>query len=144
MAEETTAVEATVLAMKPQCGRARKVREGIVVSNKMDKTAVVAVIERVRHPKYAKFVMRTKKLYAHDEANDVNIGDKVRVMETRPTSKMKRWRDHGSAGACQVIQQESRLRALQTTAEPSRCCVSRCSVALAAVTPPSATSSSPP
>ena len=71
---------------------ARKVREGTVVSNKMDKTAVVAVIERVRHPKYAKFVLRTKRLYAHDEANDVNIGDKVRVMETRPMSKSKRWR----------------------------------------------------
>ena len=70
----------------------RKTREGLVVSNKMDKTAVVAVIERVRHPKYAKFVMRTKKLYAHDEANDANIGDKVRVMETRPLSKNKRWR----------------------------------------------------
>jgi len=70
----------------------RKVREGTVVSNKMDKTAVVAVIERVRHPKYAKFVMRTKKLYVHDEANDANIGDKVRVMETRPLSKNKRWR----------------------------------------------------
>ena len=70
----------------------RKVREGVVVSNKMDKTAVVAVIERVRHPKYGKFMMRTKKLYAHDETNDVNIGDKVRVMETRPTSKNKRWR----------------------------------------------------
>ncbi len=70
----------------------RKTREGLVVSNKMDKTAVVAVVERVRHPKYAKFVMRTKKLYAHDETNDVNIGDRVRVMETRPTSKNKRWR----------------------------------------------------
>ncbi len=70
----------------------RKTREGLVVSNKMDKTAVVAVIERVRHPKYAKFVLRTKKLYAHDETNDVNIGDKVRVMETRPLSKNKRWR----------------------------------------------------
>ena len=70
----------------------RKVREGTVVSNKMDKTAVVAVIERVRHPKYAKFVMRTKKLYVHDEANDVNVGDKVRVMETRPLSKSKHWR----------------------------------------------------
>ena len=70
----------------------RKVREGLVVSNKMDKTAVVAVVERVRHPKYAKFVMRTKKLYAHDETNDVNVGDKVRVMETRPLSKNKRWR----------------------------------------------------
>jgi small subunit ribosomal protein S17 len=71
---------------------ARKVREGIVVSNKMNQTAVVAVIERVRHPKYAKFVLRTKKLYAHDEANDVQVGDKVRVMETRPLSKTKRWR----------------------------------------------------
>ena len=71
---------------------ARKTREGIIVSNKMDKTAVVAVVERVRHPKYGKFMMRTKKLYAHDETNDVNIGDRVRVMETRPLSKNKRWR----------------------------------------------------
>ena len=71
---------------------ARKVREGQVVSNKMDKTAVVAVVERVRHPKYGKFMLRTKKLYAHDETNDVNVGDKVRVMETRPLSKNKRWR----------------------------------------------------
>ena len=71
---------------------ARKVREGTVVSNKMDKTLTVAVIERVRHPKYGKFMMRTKKLYAHDEDNDANIGDKVRVMETRPLSKSKRWR----------------------------------------------------
>lgn len=71
---------------------ARKVREGVVVSNKMDKTAVIAVVERVRHPKYAKFVLRTKKLYAHDESNDVQVGDRVRVMETRPTSKLKRWR----------------------------------------------------
>ncbi len=71
---------------------ARKVREGVVVSCGMDKTAVVAVIERVRHPKYAKTVLRTKKLYAHDEANDANVGDRVRVMETRPLSKLKRWR----------------------------------------------------
>ena len=71
---------------------ARKVRDGIVVSNKMDKTAVVAVVDRVRHAKYAKFVNRTKKLYVHDDANDVNIGDRVRIMETRPTSKLKRWR----------------------------------------------------
>ena len=70
----------------------RKVRVGVVVSNKMDKTAVVAVVERVRHPKYAKFVQRTKKLYAHDEANDAGLGDRVRVMETRPLSKQKRWR----------------------------------------------------
>jgi small subunit ribosomal protein S17 len=71
---------------------ARKSREGVVVSNGMDKTAVVAVIERVRHPKYNKFVLQTKKLYAHDEANDLNVGDRVRVMETRPLSKQKRWR----------------------------------------------------
>ncbi|CAB4801879.1 MAG: 30S ribosomal protein S17 [Actinomycetota bacterium] len=71
---------------------ARKTREGIVVSNKMDQTAVVAIVERVRHPKYAKFLNRTKKLYVHDEKNDVNVGDKVRVEETRPLSKLKRWR----------------------------------------------------
>ncbi len=71
---------------------ARKTREGVVVSNAMDKTAVVAVVDRVRHAKYNKFVLRTKKLYAHDETNDVNVGDKVRVMETRPLSKNKRWR----------------------------------------------------
>ena len=71
---------------------ARKVREGNVISDKMAKTVVVAVIERIRHPKYGKFMMRTKKLYAHDEANDAHIGDKVRVMETRPMSKNKRWR----------------------------------------------------
>ena len=70
----------------------RKVREGIVSSNKMERTVVVDVVERVRHPKYNKFVLRTKKLYAHDEANDANIGDRVRVMETRPLSKTKRWR----------------------------------------------------
>jgi small subunit ribosomal protein S17 len=71
---------------------ARKVREGIVVSDKMDKTCIVAIVERVRHPKYAKFVQRTKRLYAHDEANDANLGDRVRITETRPTSKLKRWR----------------------------------------------------
>ena len=71
---------------------ARKVREGVVVSNGMDKTAVVAVVERVRHQKYNKFVLQTKKLYAHDEANDARPGDRVRVQETRPLSKQKRWR----------------------------------------------------
>ena len=71
---------------------ARKVREGVVVSNKMDKTAVVAVIERVRHPRYAKTVQRTKRLYVHDELNDARPGDRVRVQETRPLSKQKRWR----------------------------------------------------
>ena len=70
----------------------RKVRDGVVVSSKMDRSIVVAVVERVRHPKYNKFVKRTKKLYAHDETNDAREGDKVRVMETRPMSKTKRWR----------------------------------------------------
>ncbi len=71
---------------------ARKVREGLVISNKMNQTVVIAVVERVRHSKYDKFVLRTKKLYAHDQANDANVGDRVRVMETRPMSKLKRWR----------------------------------------------------
>jgi small subunit ribosomal protein S17 len=71
---------------------ARKVREGMVTSTSMDKTIVVSVTERVRHPKYNKFVMRTKKLYVHDEINDAGVGDRVRVMETRPLSKNKRWR----------------------------------------------------
>ena len=71
---------------------ARKVREGIVTSNAMDKTVVVTVTNRVRHARYNKFVMRTKKLHAHDEANDAGVGDRVRVMETRPLSKNKRWR----------------------------------------------------
>ncbi len=82
----------TETATEREARARRKVREGTVVSNKMDKTAVVAVVDRVRHAKYNKFVLRTKKLYCHDEANDVNIGDKVRVMETRPLSKNKRWR----------------------------------------------------
>jgi small subunit ribosomal protein S17 len=77
----------------PSEGRAtRKVREGTVVSDKMDSTVVVAVIERVRHAKYGKTVQRTTKLYAHDQANDAKVGDRVRIMETRPLSKTKRWR----------------------------------------------------
>ena len=70
----------------------RKVREGTVVSTAGDKTAVVAVVERVRHPRYDKTVQRTKRLHAHDETNDARVGDRVRVMETRPISKLKRWR----------------------------------------------------
>ena len=70
----------------------RKAREGVVVSDKMNKTVVVSLVERVRHPKYDKFVIRTKKFYAHDEANDAKVGDKVRIVETRPLSKTKRWR----------------------------------------------------
>ena len=70
----------------------RKVRVGKVVSNKMDKTITVAIEDHVRHPKYKKIIKRTVKLYAHDENNSCSIGDKVSVMETRPLSKMKRWR----------------------------------------------------
>ena len=71
---------------------ARKVREGLVVSNAMDKTAVVETIDRVRHRRYAKTVQRAKKLHVHDEENTLKVGDRVRVQETRPLSKNKRWR----------------------------------------------------
>ena len=70
----------------------RKTRVGVVVSDKMDKTVVVAVYDNVRHPLYNKIVKKTYKLKAHDELNDAKIGDTVRVMETRPLSKDKRWR----------------------------------------------------
>ena len=70
----------------------RKTRTGKVVSDKMDKTIVVAVEDHVKHPLYNKIVKRTYKLKAHDENNECNIGDKVKVMETRPLSKDKRWR----------------------------------------------------
>ncbi|MDD2374811.1 MAG: small subunit ribosomal protein [Clostridiales bacterium] len=70
----------------------RKTRVGTVTSDKMDKTIVVAVVEHVRHPLYKKIVKRTYKLKAHDENNECKPGDKVRVMETRPISKDKRWR----------------------------------------------------
>ncbi|MCI8408476.1 MAG: 30S ribosomal protein S17 [Lachnospiraceae bacterium] len=70
----------------------RKTRTGKVVSNKMDKTIVVAVVDNVKHPLYSKIVKRTYKLKAHDENNECNIGDRVKVMETRPLSKDKRWR----------------------------------------------------
>ena len=70
----------------------RKVRRGTVVSNKMDKTITVAVKWKEKHPIYGKFVNKTKKYHAHDEKNECGIGDTVRLMETRPLSKMKRWR----------------------------------------------------
>ena len=70
----------------------RKIREGIVVSDKMNSTLVVAIIERVSHARYGKTVQRTKKLYVHDEKNEAKVGDRVRVVETRPLSKTKRWR----------------------------------------------------
>jgi small subunit ribosomal protein S17 len=70
----------------------RKVRTGKVVSDKMDKTVVVAVVDNVKHPLYNKIVKRTYKLKAHDENNECKVGDRVKVMETRPLSKDKRWR----------------------------------------------------
>jgi small subunit ribosomal protein S17 len=70
----------------------RKVREGLVLSVKMDSTAVIGVIERVRHPRYAKTVQRTKRLYAHNTDTTLKPGDRVRLQETRPLSKLKRWR----------------------------------------------------
>jgi len=88
MADDTTSETETETARVDR----RKVREGLVVSTSMDKTAVVAVIERVRHPRYAKTVQRTKRLYAHDDSNDTRVGDRVRLAETRPLSKLKRWR----------------------------------------------------
>ena len=70
----------------------RKTRVGIVTSDKMDKTIVVSIVDNVKHPLYGKIVKRTYKLKAHDEKNECNIGDRVRVMETRPLSNDKRWR----------------------------------------------------
>ena len=71
---------------------ARKIREGVVVSDKMDKTVVVKIESRVKHPLYGKVMTKSEKLKAHDEANEAGIGDRVRVAETRPTSATKRWR----------------------------------------------------
>ena len=70
----------------------RKVREGLVVSDVQDKTAIVETVDRVRHRRYAKTVQRTKRLHVHDEDNPLSVGDRVRVQETRPLSKLKRWR----------------------------------------------------
>ncbi len=70
----------------------RKLREGLVTSAKMDKTVVVAVVDRVQHRRYRKTLQRTRKLYAHDESNEVREGDKVRIVECRPLSRQKRWR----------------------------------------------------
>ena len=70
----------------------RKTREGVVTSAAMDKTAVVSVTDRVRHPLYRKTLQRSKTLYVHDEQNDLNVGDRVRIQETRPLSKLKCWR----------------------------------------------------
>jgi len=108
MAEETTApAEAAAVTPEPEAApvaaaepaeddgarpNRRKVREGMVVSDAMQSTIVVAVVERVRHPRYGKTVQRTKKLYVHDAEDTAKVGDRVRVQETRPLSKLKRWR----------------------------------------------------
>ena len=91
--EEAPATEAAAVSEEDE-GRQnpRKIREGVVVSTSMDKTIVVEAIDRVRHRRYAKTVQRSNKLFAHDETNDANVGDRVRIQETRPLSKRKRWR----------------------------------------------------
>jgi small subunit ribosomal protein S17 len=105
---EEAAADATPLASEEETGAAaaaapsvepserprgqRKVRTGVVVSDKMDKTVVIRIEQSVRHPVYHKTIRRTAKLTAHDEKGDAHVGDTVRVMETRPLSKTKRWR----------------------------------------------------
>ncbi len=78
--------------MEAENRNARKERVGLVVSSKMDKSITVAIERRMKHPMYGKYVKRTTKLMAHDEINDAGAGDTVRIMETRPLSKNKRWR----------------------------------------------------
>jgi small subunit ribosomal protein S17 len=98
MSEETVTNEGTATAPVAQAQQSdvpkrhlRKTRVGEVVSNKMDKTIVVAVVRRVPHPKFGKIVKRTKKFYAHDAENQCAVGDLVRIQETRPLSRLKRW-----------------------------------------------------
>jgi small subunit ribosomal protein S17 len=86
MTEKTTAGGKTTRA------NPRKTLEGLVVSAKMDKTVVVAVVDRVRHRRYGKTLQKTRRFYAHDEANEAREGDRVRIAETRPLSRSKRWR----------------------------------------------------
>jgi len=88
MSSDAATTDATAAARSGH----RKVREGLVVSDKMDKTVVVAVEDRVKHPLYGKVIRRTSKLKAHDEANTAGVGDRVLLMETRPLSATKRWR----------------------------------------------------
>jgi small subunit ribosomal protein S17 len=87
-----TATDATVVDETTDQRGYRKTREGLVVSDKMDKTVVVAVEDHVKHPKYGKVLRRTKKYKAHDEQNTCGVGDRVLLMETRPMSATKRWR----------------------------------------------------
>jgi small subunit ribosomal protein S17 len=92
MSTESTDSTATVTETDAARDSFRKTREGLVVSDKMDKTVVVAVEDRVKHPLYGKVIRRTSKLKAHDEANGCGVGDRVLLMETRPLSATKRWR----------------------------------------------------
>jgi small subunit ribosomal protein S17 len=89
---DATAISATADAQAPVRSSHRKVREGLVVSDKMQKTVVVEVEDRVKHPLYGKVLRRTTKLKAHDESDQIGIGDRVVIMETRPQSATKRWR----------------------------------------------------
>ena len=90
---ETKSAAPKTTEAKPQAPRGlRKRQEGLVVSSKMDKTIVVAVVRRVRHATYGKFIRKTKKFYAHDESNQCGVGDRVRIVETRPLSKLKCWK----------------------------------------------------
>jgi small subunit ribosomal protein S17 len=90
MSEQARASDVAAPPARPR--GERKVREGYVVSDKMDKTIVVLLEDRVKHPLYGKVIRRTSKVKAHDEANTAGIGDRVRLMETRPLSATKRWR----------------------------------------------------
>lgn len=87
MTNEAASTDETTTRANP-----RKVREGVVVSDSMERTAVVRVTNRKRHPRYGKTVARSTKLFVHDETNDLNVGDRVRIVETRPMSRRKRWR----------------------------------------------------
>jgi small subunit ribosomal protein S17 len=87
---DTTAAAAAAPAAEARARR--KVRDGLVVSTKMNKTIVVTVVDRVRHDRYSKTIQRTQRLYVHDEEGTAGVGDTVRIMETRPLSKLKRWR----------------------------------------------------
>jgi small subunit ribosomal protein S17 len=92
MTEQNTAEQAETPVAPGVRTSHRKTREGLVVSDKMEKTVVVAVEDRVKHPLYGKVIRRTSKLKAHDETNQVGVGDRVLIMETRPLSATKRWR----------------------------------------------------
>lgn len=91
-ASEAPAAEPADAGSAPSQRTRRKTREGVVASASMDRTAVVVVTEQVRHRRYNKTVRRHKRLYVHDQNNDLRVGDRVRVAETRPVSKLKRWR----------------------------------------------------